>query len=66
MYRKNLFADTNDIAFDELTIQTLERQAKDQLDGGKYRIPSENVLKSAKNVPAHKIILMVGNYTKKL
>ena len=30
-----------------------ERQAKDQLDGGKYRAPSENVLKSAKNVSAH-------------
>ena len=64
MYTKKLFADTNDIEFDELTIQALEfifhalliileRQAKDQLDGGKYRIPSENVLKSSKNVPVH-------------
>ena len=61
---KKLFADTNNIELDELTIQALEimfhasltileRQAKDQLDGGKYRVPSENVLKSAKNIPAH-------------
>ena len=63
MYKK-LFEITNDNEFDELTIQAfefichallviLERQAKDQLDGGKYRAPSQTVNESAKNVPSH-------------
>ena len=63
VYEK-LFEETGSSEFDELTCKALEqifyaillilqRQAKDQLDGGIYGKPSKLQLISASNVPAH-------------